>query len=150
MGEVFVGNSDADKVYVISDSTNAVVANVTLPEGIVPRDFAYDSAMGEVFVAGGVGSAIPVISDSSNKVVANVTVGTEPSGVAYDPAKGEVFVADTGSSAVSVISDAASSSTTTSSTAPEFPSGAIAVIAAVTMAFVALLSGKLRIRQLQA
>ena len=74
-GEVFVANVDSNDTSVISDSSNEVVANVTV--GSYPTGVAYDSAKEEIFVANvnqGNGT-VSVISDTSNKVVAGVSVG---------------------------------------------------------------------------
>jgi len=103
LGEVFVSNGDTDSVYVISDSSNSVVA--TVPVGKVPYGVAYDSGIGEIFVANHGADSVSVISDTNNTVVANVKVGSAPSAIAYDSGKGEVFVANYNSSSVSVIAD---------------------------------------------
>ena len=103
MGEVFVANGDTDSVYVISDKTNSVVAEV--PVGRVPYGAAYDSGMGEVFVANHGADSVSVISDLNNTVVATVKVGSAPSAVAYDSGKSMIFVANYNSSSVSVIAD---------------------------------------------
>ena len=108
-GEIFVtletatGTHPSSSVSVISDSTNAVVANINV--GNNPVGIAYDSGKGEIFVANGIDSTVSVISDSNNTVVATIPVGNGPDGVAYDSAKGEIFVANPGSGTVSVISD---------------------------------------------
>ena len=105
-GEMFVTGGGYDTVYVISDTTNAVVS--TIPVGRT-YGIAYDSAKGEMFVTGGYGSdTVFVISDATNTVVDEMHVGINTLGIAYDSAKGEMFV--TGGSVsdgtVSVISDA--------------------------------------------
>ena len=53
-------------------------------------------------------------------VTATVTVGNLPGAVAYDSAKGEIFVANGGSNTVSVISDSSVTSSSPSTTIPEF------------------------------
>jgi YVTN family beta-propeller protein len=58
-------NSAAGTVSVISDSTNTVIANVTVGTG--PNALAYDSGKGEVFVSNRVDGTVSVISDSSFK-----------------------------------------------------------------------------------
>ena len=88
-------------VSVISDSNNAVVANLTV--GNDPTVVAYDSGVGEIFV--GNSGSVSVISDSSNTVVATIPAGTSSSGMAYDSGKGEIFYSNLGSASVSVISD---------------------------------------------
>ncbi len=101
--EVFVVNSGAGTVMVLSDSNYAVLATVTV--GQTPYRDTYDSGQGEVFVANYGDGSVSVISDKTNAVVATVPVGTSPSSFAYDSAKGEVFVANSGAGTVSVISD---------------------------------------------
>ena len=91
---------------VISDSTNTVVANVTV--GTTPYAPAYDSGKDEIFVTNHGSNSVSVISDSNNTVVANVTVGTTPYSAVYDSGKGEIFVTNAGDNTVSVISDASS------------------------------------------
>ena len=98
-GEVFVANNIAGTVSVISDKTNAVVANVT---GFVnsPWGLAYDPARGVMFVSDqcavpGLCSTVAevdVISESSNSIVAKIPTGG--GSMAYDSGKGELFVAD--------------------------------------------------------
>jgi YVTN family beta-propeller protein len=101
-GEIFVSDPSAHSgsVYVISDSTNAVVATVGV--GANPNGMVYDSGMGEIFVVNTGSGTISVISDSSNAVVATITVPVAQ--IAYDSGKNEVF-AFGGSGTVSVISD---------------------------------------------
>ena len=116
-GEIFVtletatGTNPSSSVSVISDSTNAVVANINV--GNNPDGIDYDSGKGEIFVANGHDSTVSVISDSNNTVVATIPVGNGLNGVAYDSGKGEIFVANQGSGTVSVISDSAITSVPT-------------------------------------
>ena len=102
-GEIFVTHAGVNAVTVISDITNAVVANITV--GLHPYDVAYDSHTGEIFVANTIDGTVSVISDNTNAVVSTVTVGNGAFGVAYDSGKGEIFVTNAGDSTVSVISD---------------------------------------------
>ncbi len=81
-------------VSVISDTTNTVVATVTVQLG--PSGCAYDSGKGEVFVANWENNSVSVISDATNTVVANVTVGYDPYSLVYDPTHGQVFVTNYG------------------------------------------------------
>jgi YVTN family beta-propeller protein len=99
------GNSGTihSTVSVIQDSSNTVVANITVGTG-AQSGIAYDSNKGEIFVVNGDGT-VSVISDSSNTVIDTITVGTNPWGAAYDSAKNEIFVSNEGDSSVSVISD---------------------------------------------
>ena len=102
-GEIFVVNSAAGTVSVLSDNTNSVVATVTV--GASPYRDLYDSKKGEIFVANYGTNSVSVISDTTNAVVATVTVGASPASFAYDYGKGEMFVANSGGTTVSVISD---------------------------------------------
>jgi YVTN family beta-propeller protein len=101
--EIYVTAFDFGNVSALSDSTNKVVANVTLPT-TTPHDLAYDSGMGEIFVASGEPLAegetptLTIINDSTNAMVANITSRNwwTPWGVAYDSGKGEIFMTDYG------------------------------------------------------
>jgi YVTN family beta-propeller protein len=147
-GEIFVAISDTNTVSIISDSTNEVVANVTV--GDYPNNLAYDSGQGEIFVANSGDNTVSVISDSTNSVLATVPVGTYPFGIAYDSGQGEIFVTNNGSPSISVLSDSSSTSSSpsptpspsTSPTVPEFSTAGlilvVATIAAVTLCAVAL------------
>ena len=102
-GEIFVANQPFGNVTIINDTTNTIVANVTV--GGEPYYLVYDSAKSEIFVANYGSNNVSVIADSNNTVVASVNVGTNPEAVAYDSTKGEIFVANDGSNNVSVIAD---------------------------------------------
>ena len=102
-GEIFVTAYGGSNVFVISDTTNAIVTTVTV--GSYPNGEAYDSAKGEIYVCNGGDSTVSVISDSSNTIIATITVGANPKGAAYDSANGEIFVTNGNSNSVSVISD---------------------------------------------
>jgi YVTN family beta-propeller protein len=102
--EIFVTLESLDRVCVISDTTNKVVANISV--GSEPQGVAYDSGKGEVFVTNYNSRNVSVISDSTNTVVATIKVNGGPEGVAYDSGKGEVFVTDFNQNNVTVISDA--------------------------------------------
>jgi YVTN family beta-propeller protein len=68
-GVIFVANpgtnSAPGSVSVISDSTNAIIATVTVGTG--PNAMVYDSGKGEVYVVNGADGTVSVISDSSIK-----------------------------------------------------------------------------------
>jgi YVTN family beta-propeller protein len=94
------------QVSVVKDSTNKVVANITVGDlGAYPLGVAYDSAKGEIFVSNEGGQNVSVIDDSTDMVVDSIPVGLDPWGIAYDSDTGEIFVANQGSHNVSVISD---------------------------------------------
>jgi len=120
-GEVFVANGDSNTISVISDASNTLVKNISLP-GISQGGLggiAYDPAKGEVFAAYYTGwplathGVLSVISDSSNTVVANISLGSLPQTtgfqLAYDSGKGEMFVSVSVNNSVSVVSDATNS-----------------------------------------
>jgi YVTN family beta-propeller protein len=110
-GEIFVSNARADSVSVINDTTDHVVAIVSVGNSgpSINRGplliLAYDSGKGEIFVTNYGSDNVTVISAADNSVVANIAVGTQPYGIAYDPEFGEVFVANSQSDTVSVIND---------------------------------------------
>ncbi len=140
MGEIFVTNDANDFLSVISDTTNTVVANVTLPEGASSRGIAYDSANGELFAVNA-GGTVFVLSDGTNSVVESVPLSNatvnfgETDCIAYDAGTGEMFVTNSGDSAVLVLAYATANSATSSPTIPEF-SGSCLVL--VTLAIVAI------------
>ena len=108
-GEVYVIGGDNlntgewYNVSVISDSTDTVVANISIGGGgPLMNNIAYDSGKGEIFVYnasghGGAYSYVSVISDKTNTVTSTIPVNTSceanPSGMVYDPGRGEVFMA---------------------------------------------------------
>jgi YVTN family beta-propeller protein len=116
-GEVFVACQDPGNVSVISDATNAAVANVTVGSGAATT--VYDP-VGEVYVPDYHASAVSVISAANNSVVATVGVGTNPSFAAYDPSQSEVFVSNYGTDNVTVIWDGSTPSTPGSSSSGSF------------------------------
>ena len=95
-GEIFVSDLHDGSVFVISDSSNAIVATIGVETSA--GEMVYDSAKSEVFVANY--NQISVISDSTNKIIANISVST--TSLTYDPTKGEVFAYN--GTAISVIS----------------------------------------------
>ncbi len=104
-GDVYVANTGANTVSVISGATNTVVgAPITV--GTNPIGVAYDSGNGDVYVANNGAGTVSVISGATNAVVATVAVGTFPIGVGYDSGNGDVYVANYGAGTVSVISGA--------------------------------------------
>ncbi len=128
-GEVIVGgNGVSGRLSIVNDTSNTVVASVSLSGGICggTAGLAYDSGRGQIFatVCSDLldGGEVAVVNDTSNSVVATVPVNGEPIGAAYDSAKGQVFVAATEDNQVKVISD---TSDTVSATIPvgAYPTG---------------------------
>ncbi len=92
-GDPYAGTT-GDTVSVVSDSSNAVVANVTV--GYSPDGVAYDPQLGEIFVANGGSNNVSVINDTNLSVVATISLSNGPNAIVYDSGRGEVFVADSG------------------------------------------------------
>jgi YVTN family beta-propeller protein len=102
-GEVFVADEVANKVAVINDTSDHVIARV--PVGSYPQGVAYDSDDSEVFVANENSRNLSVINDTTDSVVGTVQVGGIPLELAYDSGKGEVIVLyDWGTPDVAVVS----------------------------------------------
>lgn len=74
--EIFVTNEGDNIVSVISDNTNAVIANVTFGNG--PESLAYDSAKGRIFVTNGGSNTVSTISDPSSPSVSPLPTATIP------------------------------------------------------------------------
>ncbi len=105
-GELFAASPfDAfppdNTLAVISDSTNSVIANVSLPVGPV-RGVCFDVASGEVYATAG--DTVQAVFAANDTLGASVRVGTDPGPIAYDAGAGELFVANTGSDNVSIVS----------------------------------------------
>ena len=103
----------SNTMFVISDTTNTLVANVSI-DGIVPTSVAVDPDRGLIFV-GDAGSPpqfpakVTVYNDTSFEVVKSLTVGGDPETILYDAGRGETFVGSTdgeGNGVVYVIEDA--------------------------------------------
>jgi DNA-binding beta-propeller fold protein YncE len=102
LGYIFV---DSMGVSVIKDSSNTVIANITVPN---PGPLVYDSAKNAVYMSEDVGTDVFVISDKTlelNKTPITVSSNPfeNPGSLAYDSALGRIYV--TNSTDVSVISD---------------------------------------------
>lgn len=101
-GEVFVTNLVSNNVSVISDSTDSVMASISVPGG--PIGVVYDSEKGEIFVANVYNNTVSVISDVTNAIVATIGMGDASGSLAYGNGRGEVFISHL-TGGVSVISD---------------------------------------------
>jgi YVTN family beta-propeller protein len=96
------GSNSANRISIISTTTNKLVGQVTAIVLSYPIDLAYAPDLNEIFVSCATGSVV-VISDKDNSIVANVSVGKYPVGISYDSGMKEVFVANSNSGTVSVI-----------------------------------------------
>ena len=111
-GELFLTFAPSG-VQVVSDSSKAVVANVT---ALYVYGLVYDSAKSEIFASEtnetSGASDIAVISDKTNSIVATIPVTSFVLGsLVYDPGKGEIFAL--GASTIYVISDTSNKIVTT-------------------------------------
>jgi DNA-binding beta-propeller fold protein YncE len=112
-----VADSETNYVYVISDSSNKVVASVLMGSTCVnPFGLAYDPKLGAILVSEIGGDSIVEISDRTNNVTGTIPVlGGPPMFIAYDQGQNEVFATDLNFN-VSVVSLATNSSVTWMST----------------------------------
>lgn len=104
--EVFVAgytSSYAGVVQVINDTTERIVANISVP--YVPTAVVFDSGTGQLFVPCYYANVVAVIDDSNNSVVAEINTGGYPETAAYDPVQHQVYVSDYRDARVSIISD---------------------------------------------
>ncbi len=133
--QILNGTRGLSTMYLVSDSTNAVVATFPL-EGINPTSLAVDPDRGLIFVGDG-GSPpltpayVNVYSETTFAKEANLTVGTGPVALAYDAGTGQTFVGSTdtvGNGVVRVLDDGTLSAVRTVTVAPG-PSSRIAGLA---------------------
>jgi YVTN family beta-propeller protein len=103
--EIFVANSCANTVSVISVSAGAAIATITLPAGSTPEGVAFDTSNGYVYTANPGAGTVSIISDKTNKVLTTIAAGYFPWGITYDSRNGYVYTANDGSGdSVQVIS----------------------------------------------
>ncbi len=110
-GDLYVSQSNASTVAVISGSTNDVLK--TLPVGLDPTGVAYNPANGEVYVANFLSGNVSVIDASSNTIITAAVSAPDafpggPVGMTVDPNNDTVFVTNQdasgpGNDSVSVI-----------------------------------------------
>jgi YVTN family beta-propeller protein len=89
------GPAASGALSVISSSTNAVVANVSVAGAAGPEVLAFDSANDDVYLANNgysPGNIVSVISGPTNSVVATPLVGADPNAIAFNPSNGDVYV----------------------------------------------------------
>jgi DNA-binding beta-propeller fold protein YncE len=89
-GEILVAGS-ANSIGIINDTTDRVVANITLTWSPYGYLFAYAQRVGEIFATNG-STNVSVINDTSDGLVGNVTVPSAAWNVGYDASKNEVLV----------------------------------------------------------
>jgi DNA-binding beta-propeller fold protein YncE len=97
-GETFAANASLNEVNVINDTSDALVANISVPSS--PTSLVYDSSRGEIFVSYYGWNHISVINTSNDTVVASIYLPSFPyttgegGQFAYDPSTGDVVVAN--------------------------------------------------------
>jgi DNA-binding beta-propeller fold protein YncE len=95
-GEIYASYTNASKqnpetiISVISDTTNSVVATITL-DTIITSPGAYDPATGEIYFPQRDNSSLLVISDETHTVTGSIPLEYAPFCVAYDPMKDVLF-----------------------------------------------------------
>lgn len=104
-GEVFAVDEDSDIVWIINDTTNTVVGNISV--GVDPTLDVYDPIQGEIFVSNAGSSFVSVINDTTDVVVAEVPV--TGGSLAFDTGKDEAFTGENAVDSVAVISAATNS-----------------------------------------
>jgi len=104
-GQIFVSDSETNEIYVISETTKAVVRVISFGSACVnPFGLAYDPNLGVVFAAETGGRAIAAISDESDSVVSTFPVAGNPWNMAYDSGRNELFVTELDQGDISVLS----------------------------------------------
>jgi DNA-binding beta-propeller fold protein YncE len=90
-GYVYLANYKANLVNVISETTGADVANITVTS---PYSLAVDTTSNLIYVTSTSTNSLVVISGSTNAIVGTVPVGNGPSWVMIDPTNDAVYVSN--------------------------------------------------------
>ena len=97
--EVYV-TSLGGTVSAIRDSTNRVVASITVPQ---PGPAAVDTSTDSIYISEDSLPDVAIVNGSTNQVVRTLDVGGVPSGIAFDPSNGYLYVANSGDDNLTVI-----------------------------------------------
>ncbi len=97
-GDVYIANSDSSTVSVVSDSTDTVVA--TLSVGTSPTGIAYDAAMDEVYITNAGSDNASVYTADGPSLLAVVTLPGNPTGITYDAGSNLFYVSESTPGAV--------------------------------------------------
>jgi len=97
-GDLYVRGYTGESLTVVNGSSNAVVAEIAVPESQNPEGLSSAPTIvpvgGSVYVANeGPSSNISIIDGTTNKVSGSITVAGSPDAITDDPALGELFVA---------------------------------------------------------
>jgi DNA-binding beta-propeller fold protein YncE len=99
-GDVYVAQSLAENVLVISGSSNNIVANVSGFD--FPRDLAFDPANGNVYV-GAETNNLYVMNGSTGAITADITNVNYSDAAVYDPGNGDLYLANGANNLVDVL-----------------------------------------------
>lgn len=91
-GYEYIANETSNKVSVISNITNSVVATIDVGAGPFGMALSPDGSM--AYVTNFVGNSVSVINTAENKVVATVSENFNPFGIAVSPDGKMVYVCD--------------------------------------------------------
>lgn len=90
LGEVFATATDQNRLDVISEATDRVIAHA--PAGVYPDGMAYAPSTHELFISDEAGQTETVVDTRTNKRVATIPMGGEVGNSQYDPVTHLVFV----------------------------------------------------------
>jgi YVTN family beta-propeller protein len=101
-GRIYLANFGIGKVSVISDTTNNIVATITV--GNNPFGALYDPLNQKVYISDYSSAILSKIDPQTNTVVANLSAGSGPWNIALDTVNGLLYITNLGSNTVTVIS----------------------------------------------
>src|SRR2546430_5679349 len=100
-GRVYLANFGMGKVSVISDTTNNIVATITV--GSNPFGALYDPLNQKVYISDYTSAMLSKIDPATNTVIANLSAGNGPWNIALDTMNGLLYITNLGSNTVTVI-----------------------------------------------
>src|SRR2546426_98557 len=100
-GRIYLANFGMGKVSVISDTTNNIVATITV--GSNPFGALYDPLNQKVYISDYSSAVLSKIDPVTNTVIANLSAGNGPWNIALDTVNGLLYVTNLGSDTVTVI-----------------------------------------------
>jgi len=92
-GTLYIANNSNGTLWVVQESTDAVLAKVSLGSGNEATGVTVDPSTDTVYVAIGNNDLVYVVNGATDVVKTTVTVGTSPFGIGADPTTGTVYVA---------------------------------------------------------
>ena len=100
-GRIYLANFGMGKVSVISDTTNNIVATITV--GSNPFGALYDPLNQKVYISDYSSAVLSKIDPATNTVIANLSAGNGPWNIALDTVNGLLYITNLGSNTVTVI-----------------------------------------------